>query len=74
MSVCGAAEVAPHGLDEFACYRASRVWGFRRAIPIDFVREWFFDFHGDQKHDQRSEAPGLRRVPTARLLFPWGAL
>ncbi|CAE7395451.1 ABCG15 [Symbiodinium pilosum] len=39
--------VAGQGLstdvDEFECYRSSRVWGFEPDLPIEVVRDWFFD-------------------------------
>jgi len=29
-------------VDEFECYRSSRIWGFEPDFPIDVVRDWFF--------------------------------
>eukprot|EP00439_Symbiodinium_sp_Y106_P038645 s4105_g4.t1 len=29
-------------IDEFECYRSSRIWGFEPDFPIDVVRDWFF--------------------------------
>jgi len=30
------------GVDEFECYRDTRIWGSEDDFPIDFVREWYF--------------------------------
>lgn len=35
----------PSDPDEFACYRGARIWGFKEAMPMEAVRDWFFAEH-----------------------------
>merc|ERR1712232_956232 len=32
-------------LDEFECFRDTRLWGSEEDFPIDAVRDWFFGVH-----------------------------
>ncbi|CAE7302971.1 ABCG15 [Symbiodinium microadriaticum] len=36
------AEGLARDVDEFECYRSSRIWGFEPDFPIEVVRDWFF--------------------------------
>lgn len=34
--------LGPRNPNEFECFRGARIWGFKQAFPIEFVRELFF--------------------------------